>query len=306
MFFVNPDPFLVPSYRMSPFTTASITTNNQLPEDNFATDYFDKRFGIGNWNYTFNGRQAIEIALEKYNLTKSDVVTILTTSQNFYISSCVTKTIEKFCQWNRAIVPETKVILVNHEFGFPYKEMEALLKLNIPIIEDCCTTFFSQDKENKIGHYGDFSVYSFPKFFPIQVGGLLVSNKNNFDLIEYVENDFKNYVSKVISHQLKNAYHLLNKRAENYNYALSKFKSLGFEVRFQNNDLIVPYALLLKNNSIIKDLNQLKEFLNQNGIQNSVFYGEDAFFITNHQYLSFTDIDYICHCFEVFIEKNKV
>ena len=61
-----------------------------------ASDYFDERFGIENWKFTTNGRHAIEEALKNYNLSSSDIITILTTSQNFYISSCVTKTIEKF------------------------------------------------------------------------------------------------------------------------------------------------------------------------------------------------------------------
>ena len=303
MFVVNPDPFLLPTYRMSPYTTSSITINNQLGEDNFASDYFDERFGIGNWRFTSNGREAIALALDSYHLEPTDLVTILTTSQNLYISSCVTKTIEKFCRWNRAVVPETKVILVNHEFGFPYENMEELLQTGLPIIEDCCTTFFSQNEENSIGHYGDFAVYSFPKFFPIQVGGLLVS-KNQLDTKAVVAIDLKKHIQKVVSYHLKSESDLLKKRAENYYYALSKFENLGFEARFQNNNLIVPYALLLTNNGIVKDLNQLKEFLSQNGIQNSVFYGEDGFFIPNHQNLSLTDIDFMYECIAHFIENN--
>lgn len=64
MFFVNPDPFLLPCYRMSPFITATITENNQLPNNEFANNYFDKRFGKANWKFTLNGRQAIEQVLK--------------------------------------------------------------------------------------------------------------------------------------------------------------------------------------------------------------------------------------------------
>ncbi len=48
-------------------------------------------------------------------LPPDDVVTILTTSGNFYISSCVTAEIEKFCKWDREITDQTKVIFVNHK-----------------------------------------------------------------------------------------------------------------------------------------------------------------------------------------------
>ncbi|MEZ4877571.1 MAG: DegT/DnrJ/EryC1/StrS family aminotransferase [Flavobacterium sp.] len=304
MFVIKPDIHLLPSYRMSPFTTASITDNNQLIESSFALDYFDKKFGEGNWSFTENGRHAIALALKSYSLSKNDIVTIITTSQNFYISSCVTKTIEQFCNWNREIVPETKVILVNHEFGFPYPKMEELLKLGIPIIEDCCTTFYSQDGNQKVGKYGDYTMYSFPKFFPVQVGGLLVSNKKKLDNNSFVNKALESYLTKVLSHHLKHESQLLEKRKSNYQYALSKFNSLGFEARFHNNHLIVPYALLLKNNGILKNLNQWKDFLNKNGIHNSVFYGEDAFFIANHQSLSLTDIDFMYECMVQFIANN--
>lgn len=302
MFIVNPDPFLLPSYRMSPFSTSFITENNSLKDDDFAKDYFDSRFGKENWKFTNTGRQAIKEALKNYALSKEDVVSIITTSQNFYISSCVTATIEEFCKWNREIVPETKVILVNHEFGFPYQDMNALQKLGLPIIEDCCTTFFSQDTNNNVGTYGDYSVYSFPKFFPIQIGGLLVANHGVSH--QLVDPDTERYLLNVLSHNLKNEEVLLKKRKENYDYALSKFSKLGFEARFESDASIVPYALVLKNNSVITDLNRLKEFLNTNGIQNSVFYGEDAFFIANHQNLSVSDIDLMYQCLEYYLLKK--
>lgn len=301
---INPDFHLLPAYRMSPFMTSSITFNKELLESNYAIEYFDKKFGENNWALTENGRHAIAIALEHFSLKENDVVTIVTTSQNYYISSCVTKTIEKFCQWNREIVPETKVILVNHEFGFPFSEMDKLSKLNIPIIEDCCTTFFSQDTQQRIGKYGEFSVYSFPKFFPIQVGGIVISNTKKLQKVSFVNNEAQSYLTKVISYYLKNENQLISKRAENYQYALSKFSLIGFEARFEINNYIIPYALVLKNNSIVKDLHSLKEFLNKNGIQNSVFYGEDAFFIANHQNLSKIDIDLIFECVQTFI-KNQ-
>lgn len=293
MIVVNPDPFLMPTYRMSPFKTDFVPFNAQLPTDDFSISYLNEKFGAGNWMFTFNGREAINLALESYGLGKNDLVSILTTSQNFYISSCVTTEIEKFCKWNREIVPETKLILVNHEFGYPYPEMEKLIATGLPIIEDCCTTFFSQDENHKVGKYGDFSVYSLPKFFPIQIGGILVNNstknKNNRSILVEAET---NYIQKVLSYQLKEETTLLKKRQTIFDYALKLFLPLGFTLRFHNEKDTTPYALLLNNNSIIKDLNALKTLLSFHGIQSSVFYGEDAFFIPIHQNLTRFDLDY--------------
>lgn len=306
MFINNPDPSLLPSYRISPFKTDSISFNHNLIEDNFVEEYFENRFGKGNYSITINGRESIKIALKQYNLMPNDVVTILTTTQNFYISSCVTKEIENFCQWDRKITPKTKVIFVNHEFGFPYQNMEKLLVLGIPIIEDCCTTFFSQDDNQKVGRYGDFSIYSFPKFFPIQIGGLIV--KNNKDA--YLDNSKINeieirYVKNVLSHYLKTEKELLTNRLVNFDYMLSQFLKYGFTERIKKNDNIYPTSFLFNNNNIIKDLPRLKEYLYMQGIQCSVFYGEDAFFVPCHQNMNRIDIDYILNCILHFKNKNE-
>ncbi|MGV3697898.1 DegT/DnrJ/EryC1/StrS family aminotransferase [Flavobacterium sp.] len=300
MYIINPDPFLLPAYRISPFTTEYVAKNNQLPKDDFAVGYFDAKFGKGTWKYTYNGREAIELALECYNLKQDDLVTILTSSGNFYISSCVTKSIEKFCRWNREIVPETKVILVNHEFGYPYPEMEKLAATGLPIIEDTCTTFFSQDENRKIGKYGDFAVHSFPKFFPVQIGGMLVSNKNATTSDSVLDENETQFIQNAISFHLKDEATLLQKRKENFDFAKEQFLKLGMTPRFKDNPNINPSALLLNNNRKIEDLNNLKVFLAQNGIQSSIFYGEDAFFIPCHQNMDTSDIEFMYACIEAF------
>jgi len=296
MFIHNPDPFLLPSYRISPFKTDFISINTNLPNEEYCISYLNEKFGEGNWQFTYNGREGIKLALESYNLKSTDLVTILTTSQNFYISSCVTKTIELFCTWNREILPQTTVIFVNHEFGYPYPDMEQLVATGIPIIEDCCTTFFSQDKSRKVGSYGDFSVYSLPKYFPIQIGGILTNNVKNKPLKKSILTIAeKEYIQKVLSYHLKTEKVLLQKRKTIYEYALETLLPLGFTLRFATQKGIIPYALLLNNNSTIKDLPLLKTYLTNNGIQCSVFYGEDAFFLPIHQNLTCLDIDYFKH-----------
>jgi hypothetical protein len=305
MFIINPDPFLLPSFRISPFKTEHIAYNHNLSKSDFAINYFDEKFGRGNWQYTLNGREGIKLALDNYNLKKTDIVTIVTTSNNIYISSCVTKEIESICGWNREIVPETKIIFVNHEFGYPFPNMEELLKLKLPIIEDCCTTFFSQDINNKIGKYGDYSIYSFPKFFPIQIGGMIVKNISSLKIGLSLITEFENrYIQNVLSKSLIEKDELLDRRKENFAFAAALFSKLGFSLRFESKNKTVPSVLLLNNNNIIKDLCLAKEYLFKQGIQCSVFYGEDAFFIPNHQNLSKDEINYIYECVKEFIKKN--
>lgn len=305
-FILDPTYDLLPAYRISPFQTKDVSFNHLLPFADTVLDYFEAKFKNSRFELTVNGREAICLALKTYNLAKDDVVTILTTSQNYYISSCVTREIEKFCRWNREITPETKVIFVNHEFGYIYPGMEYLVSLGLPIIEDCCTTFFSQDKQGKVGKYGDFAVYSFPKFFPIQIGGLLVCNHKNHCLPDSaLRPDASQYILKVLSFHLQHEDIILKKRKAIFDYGAEQFIKLGFTERFERDELTVPSAMMLNNHGIIKDLPALKTHLWNHGIQSSVFYGEDAFFIPSHQRLSYEDIQYFLTVISNFKNKQR-
>lgn len=286
------DQIQFPNYSISPFRPEYKNLNQKLTKDDFAQNYFDQRFGCNNWEFTLNGKHAIFIALGYYNLKKTDVVTILTTSGNFYISQCVTNEIEKYCKWNREITKKTKIIFVNHEFGYPYPKMAELLKFGLPIIEDCCTGFFSQNKEDKIGKYGEFAIYSFSKIFPIESGGLIVSNTQKRLKNINLDKNHSVYLDKVVSYNLRNKNEIFKKRKINFEYTLNLFEKLGFEERFENNKFIMPSLLILKNNGIINDLDSFKDFLWQQKVESSIFYGEDAFFIPNHQNLSEGDMNF--------------
>ena len=299
MFIYNPDPYLLPSYRISPFTTESISRNRLISNDytSRALEYFNERFGIDRWMLTINGREGISLAIDNLQLVKSDFVTIITPSNNLYISSCVTSQIEKHTNWNRTPNSQTKAYFVNHEFGYLYPNMEDLKRQNLPVIEDCCTTFFSQNKEKKIGKYGDFSIYSFPKFFSIQFGGLIVSNREKLSYYRGIKSSLskseEEYVLKVVGFELSQREEILQKRAFIFNYLKGKYASLGFTTRLPHSKGITPSVLLLNNNAVINNLQDHKEFLLKHGIQNSVFYGEDSFYVPCHQSLSIIDADYI-------------
>jgi hypothetical protein len=145
-FILNPYYELLPDYKICPFSNADLIRNRSLPISNEIDDYFSSRFSNKKYTYTLNGREAINLALNHYKLQPDDIVSIFTTSGNLYISSCVTKEIEKFCKWSRVLEKNTKVLFVNHEFGYPYKHLIELKQYNLPIIEDCAHSFFQLTK----------------------------------------------------------------------------------------------------------------------------------------------------------------
>ena len=51
------------------------------------------------------------------------------------------------------------------------------------------------------------------------------------------------------------------------------------------------------------NLNDMKNFINSNGIESSVFYGENAYFVPCHQNLKKQDIEYIFEAIKYFLGK---
>lgn len=281
--------------------------NHVLHDDNLIESYFSERFGTGNYLYTYNGRQAINAALGRFNLKPDDIVTILTTSGNYYISSCVTAEIEKFCKWSREIIPETKVLFVNHEFGYPYPGMKHLRDLNLPVIEDCAGSFFSSNKEDTIGKTGDFTIYSFPKMFPIQIGGLLVSRDKIKDIqVTGQQSGIIRYIKNVLSKYIREKDLIIGQRIANYITLRGMFDTLLLPERFELAEGSVPGVFMFRTGNYNFDLSELRKHFWAHGIQSSVFYGDEAYFIPVHQALTANDLEYFYEVMKLFLKKNSL
>jgi len=80
------------------------------------------------------------------------------------------------------ITPQTRVILATHYFGFPQavgKLRELCDRYGILLVEDCAHAFFGTVNGAPIGAFGDYSVGSAMKFFPLFDGGLLASSRHD-------------------------------------------------------------------------------------------------------------------------------
>jgi hypothetical protein len=144
-----------------------------------------------------------------------------------------------------------------------------------------------------MGNTGDFAIYSFPKMFPIQVGGLLVAkNKFSKSWDENIDPAKLRYIKNVLSQYISQKDAIIAKRIENYDYLKNKLNKTYFEERFPLSAGMVPgvFIFRIKNNKIV--LPDLKVHLHAQGIQCSIFYGEHSFFIPVHQNLVKSDLDY--------------
>jgi hypothetical protein len=298
---LNPQTDYSPSYKISPFSNNFIHHNKGTVGSNDTfKDYIIQRFNR-NYLFTSNGKNALRIALKSLKLRSENTVTILTTSGNTYVSKCVTEIIEEFCKWNMEMKPYSSVILVIHEFGFPYDDLFELKKYNLPIIEDCCYTFNSQNAENSAYNVGDYLIFSFPKYFPVQVGGLLLST---IDIDHTYSDDVEvqKFISKSMSLYVHEIDEIAKKRRSNWQYLENLFDSIGLHSRFRICDYITN-AVYIFNLPASVNLDKLKVLTNNNGIESSIFYGESAFFIPCHQYLTENDLFYFFKIISNLISK---
>ena len=74
------------------------------------------------------------------------------------------------------ITQKTKAIIVPHMYGYP-ADLKELLKLKIPIIEDCAQSIGAKYRDKKVGNFGVLSIFSFyaTKVMTTGEGGMVVS-----------------------------------------------------------------------------------------------------------------------------------
>ena len=95
----------------------------------------------------------------------------------------------------RQLTKRTKVVIVPHLFGLA-AEMEGLLALNVPIIEDCAQAIGSTYRQKCVGTFGEAAIFSFyaTKVMTTGEGGMVVSGSKGLidrvrDLREYDNKD---------------------------------------------------------------------------------------------------------------------
>ncbi len=83
-----------------------------------------------------------------------------------------------FAQTKRSIGPKTKAIIVTHTNGMP-ADMKAILRLGVPVIEDCAQAIGAMYAGKQVGVFGDIAVFSFGaiKMLTSSCGGMVCSRK---------------------------------------------------------------------------------------------------------------------------------
>ena len=240
-----------------------------------------------------DGRTALLASLKEINLKKADIVSILTSSNSQYISSCVTTTVDKICVYNREIVPETKAVIAISEFGY---EIDLLKIRNIfegPIIQDNAYAFplFFRDRGCV---EPQFSIYSMPKFWGGKSGGLLIKepeldayNKNKIDKIHALEN--------------------IALRQKVYSYYQALNLPTGMRLVEITSDLNVCRSVCFIEISSLQlnKLEKIKGTMQELGVECTIFYPKPILLLPVNPTFKPTDIQFIVTALRIAYENNN-
>jgi dTDP-4-amino-4,6-dideoxygalactose transaminase len=94
----------------------------------------------------------------------------------------------------KQLTAKTKAIIVPHMFGTP-AELDELLELEVPIIEDCAQSLGSEYRGKQVGGFGVLSTFSFyaTKMITSGEGGMVLTNNREFydRVVEFRDYDKK-------------------------------------------------------------------------------------------------------------------
>ena len=286
---LNPDQYIRPNILLCPFEFSNV--KHYTPDLNSIMRHFESGAKL-----TTNGREAILAALLDildYNKLTACKVLIVTSSNSSYVSSCVTSTIERVGKWTMDVKTDYNVIFIVHEFGVRAK-LPPGIKKGVPIIEDFAPSFFLMGRTEISS---DYKIVSFPKFFSVQEGGMVIGLKNSFD----VSRKLSPYTIGILAYELDRQESIKQQRKKVELKLINGFSNLGFSPFFSDHSDILPWSLMISNDSQISSLPRLKTYFDMHGILLGIFHGHDAFYIPSHQNLTDVEVDYIIRVFESYI-----
>lgn len=148
----------------------------------------------------------------------------------------------------------TKAIIVPHMYGIP-ADVDKLLEIGVPVIEDCAQSIGAKFKNQKVGTFGDLSMFSFyaTKLLTTAKGGAVYSK--NKKLIDFID-DLVDYDCRP-TYKIRHNYHLGDFQAA---LGLSQLKKLDSFIK-RRKEIANEYNEIIekKKNSFVVEIPESKE-----------------------------------------------
>ena len=292
--FLDIDPYLRPIIHMAPLSgQLVIDAVDATINETQILDHYRDRLGVqGTPMLTRNAREALNRALAATVKHKTDIVSIITPSNCGYVSSCVTREIEKFCQWKFGIDDNAAIAVLIHEFGRYVETPDIYKQKQIPIIEDCAYAMVDRTFSTHYGQQGDFVVYSLSKALPIHFGGLLITRKTTPHAASSLTPEGRAYLLRQL-HNHKDKLKTYNQaRAAVYGRMQHAATQHHIHEKWPVKPNELAQAFIAELNPAV-DADHIKKHMNAHGIESSIFYGGGGYFLPCHQNMTDADIAYI-------------
>ncbi len=270
-----------------PFQQLSISKEQTA----FDQDNLSKNGFLFTTNKIFFDRaqDGIDYLAEKFNIKREDEVFISTTSDEQFVSSCVTCSLFNYAKVSRVLTEKTKLIWIIHEFGFPDQKIDELVAIgrarNIPIVEDSAHSMDSYYKDRLLGTIGDYGLYSLPKSLPVPNGGMLVSNKR------YIENTVDYSINSIASKYFNENYSFIKAfseaRRKNFIHLSERFKN--YENVYIMNSRENPFVFGFKTSLYEKVYAVLD--VHNSGIELARSYVQDWVLLPINQYINSDELN---------------
>ncbi|SEN63038.1 dTDP-4-amino-4,6-dideoxygalactose transaminase [Sphingomonas gellani] len=277
----DPDTTVKAFVSVSPFSYAALDATMQGPPaeevQGLLAAHFSRPHVLVN-----SGRHALDLILTELAPRPDDVVTIVTTSGSSYVSSCVTSTVERYCRWSMQRESGTVAVIAIHEWGRACERISDHLGTGVPVIEDCAYAFATRYADGEpVGRRGDYALFSLTKMFSVNFGGAVVFPAGRRPAFVMPEDD-RAFLLSAIGSEMVRLNALLEMRRDVWNDLATRFAAIGVKPFFAPVSGEQPSVFMFAHDPSTVPLPELRHRFDAHGIEGSVFYGSDAFFIPAH------------------------
>jgi DegT/DnrJ/EryC1/StrS aminotransferase family protein len=124
-----------------------------------------------------SGRLLLAAWLSSLELQRDDEIAIVTTTDQTYVSTCLSITAFNVCRLSRVVTEATRAVIAVHEYGYVADDFAARVaqwrRREVAVLEDCAHLAGLQLPWGVVGALGDAALFSLPKLAPVAQGGWL-------------------------------------------------------------------------------------------------------------------------------------